>query len=490
MAAPGTLPSSLDSAPPSAIAPHLFVALRSDAPLAPPSRHVLEGIARVLLGRGNAAGWRRETDLEIRLPDGRMSSQHAVLKRVMQRWVVEDAGSRNGTFVNGVQVERAALNDGDVIELGQSFFVYREQTPDASAPRDVAATLDAPPGLRTLSPVLAVRFAALMSAARSREPILVLGESGTGKELIARAVHDLSERSGDLVAVNCGALAESMLEAELFGHKKGAFSGAQGDRPGLVRSADKGTLFLDEIGDLRLQSQAALLRVLQENEVLPVGAERPISVDLRVVSATHRGLEAAIEAGTFRGDLFARLRGFVLDLPPLRARREDVGLLLAELLRRRLEGNAEGVTLSATAARALLLHAWPFNVRELDRVLGSALAQAAGGPIRLEHLPPAMSAPAPSSAPPAQVAAPPSATSALASSPPMSMQEAAAAMLVELRVSHPLPARKAEHRELLVKLLVEHEGNVAAVARVLDKGRTQVHRWMASYGIDPAVFRL
>src|SRR4051794_23191023 len=118
MGVPGTLPRSLDSAPHSAVAPHLFVALRADAPAAAPSRHVLENVQRVVLGRGTAAGWRRDVDLEVRLPDGRMSSQHAILKRVMQRWVIEDAGSRNGTFVNGEQVERASLQDGDVIELG------------------------------------------------------------------------------------------------------------------------------------------------------------------------------------------------------------------------------------------------------------------------------------------------------------------------------------------------------------------------------------
>src|SRR5437588_230906 len=186
----------------------------------------------------------------------------------------------------------------------------------------------------TLSPVCRCQRARVGLGARARIPVLLLGETGTGKELIARAVHDLSGRTGPFLAVNCGALPETLVESELFGYRKGAFSGAYEDRPGLVRSSDKGTLLLDEIGSLPLPAQAALLRVLQEEEVVPVGATRPLRVNLRVVAATHEDLGVLASQELFRADLLARLSGFTLDLPPVRERREDVGLFLTSLLRK------------------------------------------------------------------------------------------------------------------------------------------------------------
>jgi DNA-binding NtrC family response regulator len=185
--------------------------------------------------------------------------------------------------------------------------------------------------------------------------------------------------------VNCGALPATLVESELFGVKKGAFTGASEDRPGLVRSADGGTLFLDEIADLPPPSQAAFLRVLQEREVVPVGGTRAVPVDLRVVAATHRDLDALVAAGQFRQDLRARLDGFRLELPPLRERREDLGLLLAALLRRAAPRAGE-VQLRPTTARALLAHTWPENTREVERRLATAIALAEGAPIGVEHL--------------------------------------------------------------------------------------------------------
>jgi len=161
-----------------------------------------------------------------------------------------------------------------------------------------------------MSPTLDAQFSDLAVAARGTVAGEITGETGTGKELIARAVHALSERPGQFVAVNCGALASSLLEAELFGHRRGAYTGAAGERAGLVRSADGGTLFLDEIAELPAAAQASLLRVLQEKEVTPVGADRPVRVDLRVVTATHQDLDEAVAAGRFRADLRAACSGF------------------------------------------------------------------------------------------------------------------------------------------------------------------------------------
>jgi transcriptional regulator with GAF, ATPase, and Fis domain len=256
----------------------------------------------------------------------------------------------------------------------------------------------------------------------------------------------------------------------VFGHRKGAFTGAVEARPGLVRAAHGGTLFLDEIADLPPAAQAAFLRVLQEKEVRGVGSTELVAVDVRVVAATHVDLEAAVAAGRFRADLFARIAGFTVRLPPLRWRREDLGLLIAALLRKLAPDRAGRISLTCEAARALLRHRWPMNVRELEKCLESALVLAQDGRIDLQHLPQAVwrsGAVEPDLAPelrtlePAEPAAP-------------------------LR---PLAPEDAHRREELIVLLREHRGNIAAVARVLGKARMQVHRWARRYALRLDDFR-
>jgi sigma-54 dependent transcriptional regulator, acetoin dehydrogenase operon transcriptional activator AcoR len=442
--------------------PHLFLTLRCDLPVLPGARFCLDDADVVTIGRGNSLSIeRREEDrvtvLQIGIPDPRMSSAHARLQSVLGSWVVEDAGSKNGTWLDGKRVKSATLADGALLELGHSFLLYREALP-ASGPGvlDARELRPAAPGLATLSPALSVQLDRLALVARSRVPILIQGETGTGKEVIASAVHQLSDRPGPFVAVNCGALPATLVESELFGYRKGAFSGAVDDRPGLVRSSEKGTLLLDEIGDLPLPAQAALLRVLQEEEVLAVGATHPVKVDLRVVASTHRDLEALVGEERFRSDLFARLSGFTLSLPPLRERREDFGLLIAALLRKVAGAAADGVTFSPEAARALLLHRWPLNVRELEKCLAGAIVLAREGRIELEHLPSSL-----------QTREPPAGTTA-----PPSKQE-----------------KERSRHDNLVALLRQHGGNVTAVARAMRKGRTQVQRWLRRLGIDPLSFR-
>jgi transcriptional regulator with GAF, ATPase, and Fis domain len=285
---------------------------------------------------------------------------------------------------------------------------------------------------------------------------VLLGETGTGKEVVARALHDLSGRSGPFVAVNCGALPETLLEAELFGHRKGAFSGAINDRPGLIRSADKGTLFLDEVGELPPESQVAFLRVLQEQEVVPVGDDRPVKVDTRLCAATHRDLDELVEKNRFRRDLYARMFGLVLDLPPLRDRQEDLGILLGALLARLPGGDR--VKLAPAAVRALVRHDWPLNVRELEKCLVAALALADEETIELEHLPPAVRRPGG-----ARVARG-------TDEPPLTQDDLAL-------------------RAQLVDLLTTHAGNVTTVAKALGKGRMQIHRWAKRFGLDLEAFR-
>jgi DNA-binding NtrC family response regulator len=448
--------------------PQLLVALECDRPLAASLRCSLAHVDEVVLGRGRERSAERTKDgevrrLTVRVPDPWMSSTHARLVQVMGRWVLEDAGSRNGTVLNGVRHERGPLGDGDLCELGHTLFLFREAVPtdESEAPDLDAGELRPPaPGLATLVEPLERQFAALETLAASSVSVLLQGESGTGKEVVARAIHGLSNRTGDFVAVNCGALPEHLVESELFGHRKGAFTGALEEREGLVRAAHGGTLFLDEIGDLPAVSQAAFLRVLQEQEVVPIGATRPVKVDLRLIAASHRNLELLVANGRFRADLLARITGFTLHLPALRMRREDLGLIMATLLTRILPEGAEKVTFSAEAARALYQYEWPLNVRELEKALTTAVVLARGQHIEFEHLPETLRGEGEVHRPGAEGAD-----------------------------NFPLSSEEIAHRAELIALLREHGGNVSAIARVLGKARMQVHRWLRRYGIEPDSFR-
>jgi DNA-binding NtrC family response regulator len=440
-------------------APHLFLALECSRPLALSARFSLEGIDAVVIGRGpERSAERSVTDgrhlLTVRVPDPSMSHTHVKLERGLGNWVVQDAGSKNGTMVDGLAVRRARLDDGALLTLGYTLFLFRASLPVVSEERWIDAGEREPPapGLLTLVPELERELARLVQVAPSTVTVTIRGETGTGKEVLARAVHRLSRRPGEFVAVNCGALSDSLVESELFGHKKGAFSGAASDHDGLVRCADRGTLLLDEIGDLPPASQAALLRVLQEQEVLPVGATRPVPVELRVISATHRDLEALVESGRFRGDLLARVAGFRIDLPPVRERREDLGLLIGTLIEKLCGPHAEEVALTEAAVRALYRYDWPHNVRELEKCLAAALILAGGAPIDVSHLAPAVAAAAPDDG-----------------TDPAVDEEALRARLVDL--------------------LSQHDGNVSAVARAMGKARMQIHRWMKRFGLEPDAYR-
>jgi len=437
--------------PADSVAAHLFVAVECARPGAGGARHSLAGVTRTLIVRsaGPRSAERAVVDgvptLVVAIPDRHVSSRHAVVETVGQRLVVRDLGSRNGTRLNGkATAGAAALTDGDVLEIGHTLLVFRAAVPapfDAPADYD-SAQGDLPAGLATLDAVRQRSARQLQRVAASTVPVLVLGATGTGKELVARAVHDASGRRGPFVAVNCGALAPSVLEAQLFGHVRGAYSGAVGDSPGLLRAASGGTLFLDEVAELTPVAQVALLRALQEQEVLPVGGVRPVSIDVRVVAATLHSLDDLCADGAFRSDLHARLAGYTFRLPCLRERREDLGLLLSAIAGDRT------TPLDPDAARALLQYTWPHNVREFKHVLDAAAALAAGGAIELAHLPPAVA-------------------------------EAAGGAPAG---GHPV------HEKLLASLRT-HRGNVTQTARELDTSRTQVQRWMRRFGIDPEAFR-
>ncbi|MCA9642226.1 MAG: sigma 54-interacting transcriptional regulator, partial [Myxococcales bacterium] len=235
-----------DSATP--VGPELIAVLTCNQPSAGSSRHSLRGVTRVEIGRSTERRVRREgATLRLGLPDVRLSSNHARLELVDGNWWFEDLGSTNGSSINGGKASRCLVSDGDLLELGYSFFYFLEAVAAGGRPNDQAASeLSTEPGLETLQGPHYANLARLMRIAASPVAILLRGETGTGKEVLARAVHSLSKRPGPFIAVNCGAIPDSLLESQLFGHQKGSFSGAIRDELGFVRSANQGTLFLDE----------------------------------------------------------------------------------------------------------------------------------------------------------------------------------------------------------------------------------------------------
>jgi sigma-54 dependent transcriptional regulator, acetoin dehydrogenase operon transcriptional activator AcoR len=443
--------------------PYLFLVIEGARIAAGGARVALAGVDVLVLGRGDQRVTRRTeaTTVALDVPDTRMSAAHARIVRSDGAYRLEDAGSTNGTLVNGKAVKSHALRDDDVVELGQTVFVYREiEEEGAGRARDLDPTTSAEaqtqPGLRTLDPNLARRLERLSRVAPSLLSILLLGDTGTGKEVLARAVHALSRRPGPFVAVNCGAIPSNLVESHLFGHTRGAFSGAVKDEPGMVRSANFGTLLLDEIGDLPMSSQAALLRVLQEGEVLPVGSTQTAKVDVRIVAATHMPIEDLIERGVFRRDLYARLAGYTFTLPPLRERRVDLGLLIAALLASGKIGGPPDVRIHREAARAMIRHSWPMNIRELEQCLRAACVLADDGLVTLDDLPVAIAG-------------------ALGAPEPL-LEDATDGKDEELR------------RELLVRI-VDAKGNVTEVARSMGKARQQIQRWLRRFAIDPEAYR-
>lgn len=428
--------------------PMLFVVLHCENPELGGARHALADVDEVLVVRGATRAARRELrsgvrTLVLQIPGSLVSREHARLVRVGATWMLLDLGSRNGTYRAGGRVERVTLQHGDVFECGRTLFSFAA---DLELEAELAADVAPLPGdpLATVHPTLEARHRRLAAVARSPLPVLLLGASGTGKEVLARAIHEVSARPRAFVPMNCAALPEGLLESQLFGHVKGAFSGAVRDELGYFRAAEGGTLFLDELGDLPLRSQAAFLRALEESVVVPVGSTRPVPVDVRVIAATNRPLDELVARGLFREDLLARLAGYTHRLPALADRRVDLGLLIAALLPRVSD---RPLTFEPGAALALLGHEWPLNVRELRHTLASAAVLAAGAPLDLVHVTASWTAPS--------------------SRTPVSTDRASA-----LRAA-----------------LRTHGGNIAAVARAFGKAPAQVHRWLKQHEIDPNEFR-
>ncbi|WP_437967525.1 sigma 54-interacting transcriptional regulator [Sorangium sp. So ce260] len=352
----------------------------------------LPGSGSVVLGRDEDAG--------ICVPDSSVSRRHAVL-HLGPPLRIEDLGSSNGTRVRTrhssaaterlIDVGKGAparggafeLSPGDVIYLGAARVILRQKDGERGARKDVIVKDDA------------MRAVYELAERVSKGPIniLLLGETGVGKEVLAESIHRASPRAArPLLRLSCVALSESLLESELFGHERGAFTGAVRAKPGLLETAEGGTVFLDEIGELPPSIQAKLLRVIEERKVMRVGGLTPTKIDVRFISATHRNLEAEVSRGAFRQDLYFRLNGVTLTIPPLRERPGEVAALaqlFAERTAKELfpsEASAAAVPLSPAALAALQRHSWPGNIRELRNVIERAVILANGSPIGPEHL--------------------------------------------------------------------------------------------------------
>jgi two-component system response regulator AtoC len=293
---------------------------------------------------------------------------HAELYRQGPLYVLRDLGSTNGTWLGGRRIEHAPVSPGCVVRIGEWVGVFLKSTSNSEEGTRFG---ELAPGLFG-GPALAELLAPLRRAAPSNLPVLLIGDTGTGKERLARATHHFSGRSGPFVAVNCSALPEHLAEAELFGYRRGAFTGAERASSGYFRAAHGGTLFLDEMPELAPAQQAKLLRVLDDGHVVGLGESSGVSVDVRVVSASQTPLRELVEKGRLRRDLAARLSGLELRLPSLAARRAEIPMFFKHFLKRQCGGRPPAV--EARLVEALCLHDWPDNVRELELVTRRLLA--------------------------------------------------------------------------------------------------------------------
>lgn len=410
----------------------------------------------------------RDDGVDVVLDIQAVSRRHAELVRAGQQWLVRDLRSTNGVLLNGARVQEAVLDDLDEIRIGDA--VLKLVTDEASRYAGYRidgvlvgrAARQCQQGSDLVGGYQMDRIAARVERIAPTElSVVIQGESGTGKEVVARELHRLSGRAGRFHAVNCAAIPGNLLESELFGYKRGAFTGAERDKPGLFRAASGGTLLLDEIGDMPLEAQAKLLRVLQSKEVFPLGATAPERVDARVVCATHRNLAQLLTTQRFREDLFARLNEDQIRLPPLRERKEDI-LQLVRVFLARL--GRPDLRQTFPFMLALTHYHWPFNVRELEACIKRCVALCDGPMLTVDHLPDTVRE---------------------------AMREYGNRPVEEPGPQPLEPAGRVRcpSADELRELLRLHGGNVAAVGRHLGKARMQIHRWLRKHHIDVEEYR-
>ena len=402
----------------------------------------------------------RDAGCEIVVAHRSLSRRHARL-RPGPPMTVQDLGSTNGTQIGSTLLrsgEPVTIKVGDSFHIGPfSFVVVVGPREDEEAP--AAADL-----LRVRDPSPAGLPTVVRELARSDLAVLILGETGVGKEVLADSLHALSGRRGPLVRINCAAIAESLLESELFGHERGAFTGAVKEKVGLLEAAQGGTVFLDEIGELPLGTQAKLLRAVEQREILRLGSTRPVAIGVRFIAATNRDLQKEVAAKRFRRDLYYRLDGVTLGILPLRERTELIAPLTRLFVERACERAGRPVpALDTELLAALQAYAWPGNVRELKAVIERALLLARGEELSARHLVFA-----------AREAAPP------APAPPP-VEDIAE---IESDDAPPeLTPAEQEDRDRIIKALEEHAGNQTRAAKALGLGRTTLVTRLRLYRI-------
>ena len=407
---------------------------------------------------------------QLVLNDETVSRAHCEIVRERRGYLLRDLGSTNGTLLDGAEIKEAWLKPGAVITVGKVELKVRPYSERIEILPSDSTTYGEAVGR---SVAMRSVFGLLERLGPTDATVLIGGETGTGKDVLARAIHGSSPRGkGPFIVVDCGAVVGSLIESELFGHEKGAFTGASASRQGAFELAHKGTLFLDEIGELPLDLQPKLLRVLETRKFRRVGGNQNRSVDIRIIAATKRNLKMEVERGKFREDLYFRLCVVPIDLPPLRERREDIAALVETLLERIAESDPSGTTPTKVGQRtldALAAHDWPGNVRELRNVLERAayLSRATGqDEVSLGMLPFAGSAPAPEASDPADALSP------------------------EFERGKSYRDTKAEwealfERRYVTWLLEQSEGNISAAARAADMDRKYLHKLVRKHGLHP-----
>jgi DNA-binding NtrC family response regulator len=450
-----------------------------------PVMHALPAGGRVTIGRA--------PENDVRIDDPSVSRHHAVL-HVGPASRIEDTGSANGTFVRKREEqadaetrkvlrrpgETFAVEFGDCIMIGSVFAVVRRARAAADAPGGLAQRAAGAGPVIVEDPTMRAVYEQARLAARAQISILLLGETGVGKEVLAREIHRASPRAqGPFLAIHCAALSESLLESELFGHEKGSFTGAAQARAGLFEAADGGTVLLDEIGELSPSVQVKLLRVLEERAVMRIGARSPRPVDVRFIAATNRDLEAEVARGAFREDLFYRLNGIALTVPPLRARAAEVvdlaSLFLAEACKKLDRPRAP--SLSPEARSALERYPWPGNVRELRNAMERVAVLCPGEVALPEHLPPRIAARAPQ--PPAFPPPPPPSPSA-PGAPTLTIP---ASPRAEGPGEAALADRESAERQRIMDALDQCAGNQTRAAELLGISRRTLVSRLEEYGL-------
>jgi len=395
-----------------------------------------------------------EPACDVVLTDTYVSRRHCSIAPTPSGFAVTDLGSKNGTLIDGVAVGKVVAPPGAAVRVGQTLIQLMPADDVIDIPPSTSERFGA---LYGGSVAMRQVFAILERAAKSPAPILFLGESGTGKELMARGVHDASPRAdGAFVVFDCGASTETLIESDLFGHVRGAFTGAAGDRVGAFAAAHGGTLFLDEIGDLPVGLQPKLLRMLEAGEVVPLGGRKPEKYDVRIVAATHRDVFGEVARGGFRGDLYYRLAVVEVHVPPLRARSSDVAPLVKMFLERAGAPQLAAQVGGAALERLERYH-WPGNVRELRNVIARAVALA-GPDDDFQSLPFVLR----------PTAAPPDAFSFKADRP---FHEAKDALVARFE------------REYLADLVQRHGGNLSQAARAAGLERKFLYKVLERAGL-------